>query len=161
MMRLASAYPSIWTNLGAISLPRAIKLASSDISRFVWLDTIMAFVFGTPPLLYYDTPSQRKAQVEDRDLEWIHGCPEEFVVLIGRVNAWRSSFCIEQGLPFSNPWTEIEAEAKGWAPPACKPTKSWDSVVRLAVQESWRHSLLIYVYMVRVSEWRFLKDLTM
>jgi hypothetical protein len=131
-----------------ISLPRAISLFGSEISRFVWVDTIVALVFGTTPLLHYDTTTQEKTKLDSCQLEWVYGCPEEFIIFLGRVNAWRPLVHVQGGLAVSNPWREIEAEVKVWDPVIEKSTESWDLVARLAVQECWRHALLIYLYMV-------------
>ncbi|QRW11317.1 Fungal specific transcription factor domain [Ceratobasidium sp. AG-Ba] len=46
-------------------------------------------------------------------------------------------------------WRSIEQELHEWKPftRTALEEESWRGVVRLAVQESWRHTLLIYLYM--------------
>ncbi|KAG9075196.1 hypothetical protein FRC06_010226 [Ceratobasidium sp. 370] len=143
---VARSYPIIWTSLGTISLPHAINLPHPEIGRFVWMDTIASLIFGTRPLLRYGTTPER-VRLGNRHLEWVYGCPEEFVVLLGRINAGRSSLGLEQSSPSSNAWPSLEAEIKEWVPLVDRSAESCTSVARLAVHECWRHILFIYFYM--------------
>ncbi|KAG8701849.1 hypothetical protein FRC08_003860 [Ceratobasidium sp. 394] len=144
--QVARFYPVIWTRLGAISLPRAINLPNPEIGHFVWMDTIAAFIFGTRPLVHYDTTSE-SIKLGNRQFEWIYGCPEEFVVLLGRINAGRSSFGFKQSGSPANAWLNLETEIKDWIPFVDQSSESCISIVRLAVHECWRHVSFIYLYM--------------
>ncbi|KAG8740718.1 hypothetical protein FRC12_015906 [Ceratobasidium sp. 428] len=143
--RVACCYPTIWTNSGSISLPRVINLPNPEIFRFVWMDTISALIFGTNPLLLYDSHLER-VRFSQRQLEWMYGCPEEFVVLLGQLNAGRSYRVGHNVFP-SNSWSSLEVEIRGWVSPIEQSLESCTSVARLAVHECWRHTLLIYLYM--------------
>ncbi|KAG9126895.1 hypothetical protein FRC07_001506 [Ceratobasidium sp. 392] len=144
--RVACSYPMIWTDMGAISLPHAINLPNPEIFRFVWMDTISALIFGTNPLLCYDGSSEH-IKFGHRQLEWMYGCPEEFVVFLGRINTGRSYFQTKRNTPPSDSWSDLETEIKKWVTFAEQSTESCTSIARLAVHECWRHTLLIYLYM--------------
>ncbi|CAE7071824.1 unnamed protein product [Rhizoctonia solani] len=142
LLRLAYYYPEIWTKQGMISPSQVMLHNKYDIFNFIWVDNIVAMVLGTSTFLPYDTTA--RAQRSQLRLEWIWGCPEEFIIQCARINAIRSS----KGQSNSrNLWKEIEAEIIEWEPIAEQSKDSRDAVARLAVQESWRHAMLIYLYM--------------
>jgi hypothetical protein len=63
------------------------------------------------------------------------------------VNAWRAA---HPGIPNANEWVGLEMRTMAWEPRIAPITgeDSFEVVARLAVQESWRHTVLIYIYMV-------------
>ncbi|KAG9123768.1 hypothetical protein FRC07_014013 [Ceratobasidium sp. 392] len=109
---------------------------------------VSSLTFGLPPLVEYDTshPVIRTRRVHA--MEWIHGCPVEFAFSIIKINAWRAQNLNGTVAP-NELWKEIEAAAWAWQPrgdygPDCESSKL---VARLATQEGWRHTVLIYLYM--------------
>ncbi|QRW11226.1 Fungal specific transcription factor domain [Ceratobasidium sp. AG-Ba] len=140
--RAASCYPSIWTLSGSISLPDAISLPSPELSRFVWTDNLAALVFGTEPFFRYDANS-RSTQRRNGQLEWVYGCPEEFMVLLGQITALRSW----SGVPSPDRWSILASEIRSWTPSVDQSTGSCAAIARLTVHECWRHALLIYLYL--------------
>ncbi|KAF8594951.1 hypothetical protein BDV93DRAFT_122702 [Ceratobasidium sp. AG-I] len=125
----------------------------------------MALGLGIPPLLVYETtPQVAEAFEGDRLLEWVHGCPAEILLVVARVNAWRAAKWLEDnslsvgGSPGSSgasesgkldegEWRTAEKILKTWKPTIEEIDGSANLVTRLAVQESWRQGVLIYLYM--------------
>lgn len=136
-----------------ISITRALDFHRYEIRRFVFYDAMIAFALGTSSFAQYDTSDFPILPVVVRPLEWVHGIPVEFVVNIVQVNAWRTC---NPGIPNANDWPELELRTLAWMPrtmelvgeDSCE--DSYEVITRLAVQETWRHAVLIYIYMVRV-----------
>ncbi|KAG9085659.1 hypothetical protein FRC06_003518, partial [Ceratobasidium sp. 370] len=78
-------------------------------------------------------------------VEWMLGCPATFQVTLVGIN---SLFHRKQAGQEPD-WQPIERHLKSWQPVILTPGdgESWGAIARLAVHESWRHSLLIYLYM--------------
>ncbi|KAG8706460.1 hypothetical protein FRC11_008212, partial [Ceratobasidium sp. 423] len=142
LLRLAYYYPEIWTKQGMISPSQVMAHTKFEIFNFIWVDNIAAMVLGTRTFLPYDTTAQ--AHCSRLQVEWIWGCPEEFIIQCARINMTRSSERQHNGW---DQWKDIEAEILGWQSAAEKSNDSRDAIARLAVQECWRHSMLIYLYM--------------
>ncbi|KAJ1305697.1 hypothetical protein OPQ81_010434 [Rhizoctonia solani] len=143
LLRLAYHYPEIWTKEGMISPSQVMSHAKYEIFNFIWVDNVAAMVLGAATFLPYDTTS-RRPHSSQLQTEWIWGCPEDFIIQCARINMIRSSERLHSGW---NQWKEIETEIIKWEPVAEKSNESRDAVARLAVQESWRHTMLIYLYM--------------
>ena len=135
-----------------VSVPRALGAPRYEIRRFVFYDTMIAFALGTPSFVQYDTSDYPIIPVTVRPLEWVHGIPEELIVNLVQVNSWRAS---NPGIPNMNDWAELELRALAWIPRTMELVgedsyeDSYEVVARMAAQETWRHAVLIYVYMVR------------
>ncbi|CAE6498933.1 unnamed protein product, partial [Rhizoctonia solani] len=142
LLRLAYCYPEIWTEKGMISPSRVMLHNKYEVFNFIWVDNIAAMVLGTSTFLPYDTTAT--AHRSQFGMEWIWGCPEEFIIQCARINMIRSS---EEGQRNSGQWKNIESEIIEWEPVVEQSNDSRDTVARLAVQESWRHAMLIYLYM--------------
>ncbi|KDN38486.1 hypothetical protein RSAG8_09471, partial [Rhizoctonia solani AG-8 WAC10335] len=77
-------------------------------------------------------------------LEWVYGCPLPFVVLLAKINATRSTSTSP------NPCDRQQAEVhlKQWSSKSTYvDNDSRIAVERFAIQESWRQSMYIYLYM--------------
>ncbi|CAE6436950.1 unnamed protein product [Rhizoctonia solani] len=142
LLRLAYRHPEIWTKSGLISISQVMSCAKYEIFNFIWMDNIVAMVLGTSTFLPYDITGQ--ASHSRFQMEWIWGCPQEFVIQCARINKLRFSAGGQSGL---NQWKGIERELMEWEPVSESTNDSRDVVARLAVQESWRHAMLIYLYM--------------
>lgn len=87
--------------------------------------------------------------------------------MAARVNAWRavrwteddslsaggwpgSSVASESGKPDEAEWKTAEKILKSWMPTIEEIDGSSNLVTRLAIQESWRQAVFIYLYMVRL-----------
>ncbi|KAF8599449.1 hypothetical protein BDV93DRAFT_300265 [Ceratobasidium sp. AG-I] len=150
---LVSSDPSLLVErqgLLLISVTRALDFHRCEVKQFVFRDSMIAFALGTPSFVQYDTSDCSTIPFAVSPLEWAHGIPAEFVVCIVQVNAWRAS---NPGIPDANDWPALVLRTLTWMPKAmdlvgeasCQ--DSYKVVARLAVQETWRHAVLIYIYM--------------
>ncbi|KAG8699475.1 hypothetical protein FRC09_006595 [Ceratobasidium sp. 395] len=146
--RLVAADSSLWSERRGllVSLPRALSAERYEIRRFVYYDTMLAFILGLAPLVEYDSSEFPIISEFTRPLEWVHGIPIELIVDIVQVNAWRAA---HPGVPNMSGWVDLEVRAITWEPRTeeIQGGESYDVVTRLAIQESWRHAVLVYVYM--------------
>lgn len=114
----------------------------------VFFDTISAVAFGIPSLIDYDTsldPINRKFHTT---LECVYGCPAQILILLANINTWRALRLDDQTEAGAEEWGRVKEILEGWSPTLERPDGSLDHIGRLAIQESWRHAALIYLYMV-------------
>ncbi|KAG8793479.1 hypothetical protein FRC12_002620 [Ceratobasidium sp. 428] len=151
-MQVASADPMLWPRDPAsngISLAHALACGQYEIGRFIFVDMITSLMSGLPPLVEYDTSHPVIHSHGGYPMEHIHGCPTQFAFSIVRINQWRARHP-HGGLEENTDWRVIEKEVWEWRP-SCDngpDSESLRLVMRLALQEAWRHALLIYLYMV-------------
>ncbi|KAG9098234.1 hypothetical protein FS749_004306 [Ceratobasidium sp. UAMH 11750] len=148
-LKLVDWYPDLCSRNSSISLHGALWSAPYEICRFAFYDTIMSLAFALPPLIHYDTTprSTPVAPTHFRILESVYGAPADILVALGRVNAWRVSQLMGQAGSNSKEWKEVRDQIENWHPLVTYIDESSKVVGRLAVQEAWRQSALIYVYM--------------
>ncbi|KAG8777535.1 hypothetical protein FRC12_000322 [Ceratobasidium sp. 428] len=147
--QLFAADPSLWFEQNGrllISLSRALSAERYEIRRFVFYDTMLALVLGLPPLVEYDSSEFPIISELVEPLDGVHGVPIELIVNIVQVNAWRAAHL---GVPNADGWMGLEVRTLTWDPRTeeIQGGDSYEVVTRLAVQESWRHAVLIYIYM--------------
>ncbi|QRW11216.1 Fungal specific transcription factor domain [Ceratobasidium sp. AG-Ba] len=131
-------YASGISLVGALSSPRL------EVGRFVMMDIIASLTLDVPPLIKYDASYPTGlVQVRYRT-DTLYGCPARFVCSIARINRWRADR--PSGCP---PWKKIEDDTWAWRSRGDYGPEPESSLVvaRLAVQEAWRHAVLIYLYM--------------
>ncbi|QRW24304.1 Fungal specific transcription factor domain [Rhizoctonia solani] len=115
------------------------------------------FILGVAPTIAYDTTMPVvRTPIECNGLpgsihptEWMHGSPIELTALIIKISLWRAKHPDIQCAPEST-WKPLEIEAWAWAPRVASPgalNEPNQMVIRMAVQEGWRHAGLIYLYM--------------
>ncbi|KAG8744027.1 hypothetical protein FRC11_013659, partial [Ceratobasidium sp. 423] len=139
--------PDLWSRDSDLTLIPLMRIISSEhraLSTFVLMDAICAMVFGLPPQVEYDT---RAAPVPKGILphERAHTSPIEFQVLLADINACRVN-SVETG-----DWKGIEHVSLNWQGQFIRDGPGWESwmmVAWLAVQESWRLSLVLYLYLL-------------
>jgi hypothetical protein len=133
-------------NFTSVSLAHVLASNYYELGRFVFLDSLYSMAYALPQVIEYDT-SIPPFKSDVQPIEWVHGCPVEFQIALVDINA-RSNAQNRFG-PEAD-WRPIEHRIKSWQPIArtTSDDESWKSVALLAVQESWRHTLLIYLYMV-------------
>ncbi|CAE6530533.1 hypothetical protein RSOLAG22IIIB_10869 [Rhizoctonia solani] len=155
-LRASHCLPS-YPHSQKISLAEAFTAPQFEIGRFVFMDAVSSLVFGVPPLIDYDTQTPYVRSEMDMNgypgcihpTEWIHGSPLELTSLIVKISLWRAKNP-GVGCAPDEVWKPLEAEAWGWAPRVSSPVSDNEPsqmVVRMAVQEGWRHAGLIYLYM--------------
>ncbi|QRV82636.1 Fungal specific transcription factor domain [Ceratobasidium sp. AG-Ba] len=150
-MQVAFADPTLWPDdpsSSGISLAHALASPQFELGRFILTDTIISLTFGTPPLIEYDVSHPLVQTNGEHPMEWLHGCPAQFMFSIVRINRWRAQYpnkCTERDAP----WKEISDDTWAWhSSCAYKPSSESSRIItRFAAQEGWRHALLIYLYM--------------
>ncbi|QRV96318.1 Fungal specific transcription factor domain [Ceratobasidium sp. AG-Ba] len=150
-MQVACADPTVWPRdpgSSGISLAHALVSPRYVLGRFIFVDVLTSLTFGVPPVVEYDTSHPIIPTIQAHPIEWVNGCPFEFVFSIARINQWRARRP-DQRVGHDRILKEIEADTWAWQP-RCDygpETESWKVVMRHAVQEGWRHGVLIYLYM--------------
>jgi hypothetical protein len=140
---------TLWPNrqdFTHVSLAHVLASTLYELGRFVLLDSVYSMAYALPQVIEYDT-SIPPFQTEIQPVEWVHGCPIELQFALVEINAR----CNAQNRVGPEPdWQPIERRIKSWQPMArtLPGNESWKAVALLAVQEGWRHTLLIYLYMV-------------
>ncbi|KDN33694.1 hypothetical protein RSAG8_13213, partial [Rhizoctonia solani AG-8 WAC10335] len=128
-----------------VSFPRALSAPRYELRRFIIYDTVAAFVLGVPPLVQYGYDGE--CDSSSHGLEWIHGIPVALLDAISQVNSWRAG----PRVPLDY-WEVLERRVLAWQPSSAVRTEDSAaesaSAARVAVQEGWRHAVLIYIYMV-------------
>ncbi|KAG8766480.1 hypothetical protein FRC12_006864 [Ceratobasidium sp. 428] len=146
-LQLIFADSSLWPNPYAFKVSLAHVLASPryEFGHFVFLDSLCSLAYALPQVVEYDT-SVPPLRDDIRPIEWAHGCPIDLHIALININ----TRCHEpnQACPKTD-WRPIEHYLISWQPTTrvLPGEESWRTVARLAVQESWRHTLLIYFYM--------------
>ncbi|KAG9082201.1 hypothetical protein FS749_007037 [Ceratobasidium sp. UAMH 11750] len=148
-LQLVFAEPTLWpdpAHFSSLSLAHVLNSTNYELSRFTLLDALHSMAFGLPQVIEYDTsvpPLHRGVWPS----EWVHGCPIDLQFALVEIN----KRCNTRIRVAPEPdWRPIEHRIKYWRPFAqplpCN--DSWKTIATLAVQESWRHTLLIYLYML-------------
>lgn len=141
----------MWSQDSRISLARALCAPRFDTTSFFFFDTICALVLGTLPLVQYDTAYPTEP-LGAKYLEWVYGCPAHIIVLLAQINAWRTTEWLGQANLEADTCREAEEVLRGWNPRVELEDElggeSLKCVGRFAIQESWRHAVFIYLYMV-------------
>ncbi|KAL5633771.1 hypothetical protein ACGC1H_005836 [Rhizoctonia solani] len=127
-----------------VSFPRTLSTPRFELRRFTLYDAITPFLLGVSPFVEYVYDGECDSR--SHGLEWIHGVPVLFLQVLSQVNSWRASSRVIQGN-----WEALERRVLAWHPPSDVLTEdsATESVntARVAVQEGWRHVVLIYIYM--------------
>ncbi|QRV96384.1 Fungal specific transcription factor domain [Ceratobasidium sp. AG-Ba] len=150
-LQLALADPSLWSRnpmCGVISLAHTLVSSRFELVRFAFMDAITSLILGVPPLINFDTSHPAIIDNEPHPMEWVHGCPSELIIVVVKINMWRYHDSGGQPCP-EHLWRELEAKTWGWRPRGdySQDKNSSRCVVRLAIQEGWRHTVLIYIYL--------------
>ncbi|QRV82611.1 Fungal specific transcription factor domain [Ceratobasidium sp. AG-Ba] len=147
-LQLAFSQPSLWpdsTNFTSVPLAGILDSSNYELSRFILLDALHSMAYGLPQVVEYDTstPPIRRGGWPS---EWVHGCPLELQFALVEINN-RCNAPIRV-LPEPD-WRPIEDRIKSWKPAGSvlHGDESWKTVAVLIIQESWRHALLVYLYM--------------
>ncbi|EUC54700.1 fungal Zn(2)-cys(6) binuclear cluster domain protein, putative [Rhizoctonia solani AG-3 Rhs1AP] len=120
-----------------VSLPRALLTSRYEIKRFVFYDMMCALVLGVMPLAEYDPGEPLVVMYPPLPTEVFHGIPIEWILIIGHIWARTSD------------WRNLETQILSWGPRISDiwSEESIELVFRIAIQESWRHAILVYIYM--------------
>ncbi|KAF8594321.1 hypothetical protein BDV93DRAFT_529375 [Ceratobasidium sp. AG-I] len=145
-IQLAINCPSVWSRNFDISIYGTLRDGEFPLRQFVFYDTMSALAFSVPPLINYDT-TPGTIEIDRRfALEWVYGCPSHIVVLIAKINAWRTLGSTGYA-GASEEWEDIEMMLQDWKPNVDPVGEAPNFIGRLAVHECWRHATQIYLYM--------------
>ncbi|KAH7338146.1 hypothetical protein B0J17DRAFT_412265 [Rhizoctonia solani] len=154
MCRLAPTFfqtvysdPMLWPadhNPALVSIAYLLACARYGPVGYMLMDILASMAYGVPHIVAYDADTEL-FHTEPHAAEWMNCFPGEFLLLLARIN-----ICRDQGL-IATGWQDIERRLVTWEPrPKYKPEglDSGKSVAWLALQETWRQTLLIYMYLV-------------
>ncbi|QRV82608.1 cytochrome P450 family protein [Ceratobasidium sp. AG-Ba] len=138
---------TLWLNyadISSLSLAHVLNSTNYELGRFVLLDALYSMAYGLPQVIEYDT-SVPPFVSDIQPVEWVHGCPVELIMALVDINKhFNARICYG---PHPD-WQPVEHRIKSWRSPVHTPNhEAWKTVAKAAVHESWRHSLLIYLYM--------------
>ncbi|KAF8685580.1 hypothetical protein RHS04_00774 [Rhizoctonia solani] len=131
-----------------ISLPRMLYALRPELVRFSYYDTISSFLLGVPPLVEYGYNTEHNADPKHENFgyEWVHGIPAVLLQVIAQVNSWRAG----SRVPLDH-WQALEQRVLSWTSRYAMLNDSAiaesATCLRAAVQEGWKHVVLIYIYM--------------
>lgn len=133
-----------------VSLPNILLEPGLNLRNFAATDVIMSVTTGRPMLFKYDvtyTPEMSDQMMNGAfGLQWLHGVPDQFIILLASINSLYEDFGSSVDPEFIS---QIEDQIRDVK--ITPPTPSADpifTVWRLVVQECWRQTVYIYLYMV-------------
>ncbi|CUA71766.1 Sterol regulatory element-binding protein ECM22 [Rhizoctonia solani] len=132
-----------------VNLPNILASPGLNLQHFAATDVIISVTTARPMFFKYDVQCSPEAFARLAEghygLQWLHGVPDLFIVLLAWINALHEDY----GDKVDPKWVaEIESQVQEVK---IKPGFSPDPillVLRLAVQECWRQTVYIYLYMV-------------
>ncbi|KAG9124244.1 hypothetical protein FRC07_012286 [Ceratobasidium sp. 392] len=130
-----------------IHLPAKLLQPESTFRHFPAMDILLSLSTCQPMLFRYDvTPVSDPFELDDKSpgLQWMHGIPDQFLVMLARMNMLREDFApdVDPGII-----SELEDQISNFQPALDRSVDSYLAIARLTVQESWRQAMYIYLYM--------------
>ncbi|CUA77056.1 Transmembrane protein 161A [Rhizoctonia solani] len=149
-LRLVSDEPNLLVEqarhgLLCVSLPAVLTSNRYETRRFVFHDIMYSLILGLPTLAEYDSAGFPIVPENDILVDWIyvvHGVPIEMIQTIAEVHGCRTQ---KKG----SDWATLEMRTLAWerSQVEIQSEESVETVHRIAIQEAWRHTTLIYIYM--------------
>ncbi|CAE6467489.1 unnamed protein product [Rhizoctonia solani] len=127
-----------------VLFPRTLRAPWNAAKQFLLYDTAAGLVLGVPPLVEYGHDGG--CDIGFHGLDWVHGIPVPLIEIISQINSWRARSRVTP----SSDWQELERRVLAWEPHpfvSDGQDSATGSAERFAVQEGWRHVVLIYIYM--------------
>ncbi|KAF8606270.1 hypothetical protein BDV93DRAFT_521101 [Ceratobasidium sp. AG-I] len=123
----------------SVSLAHILASNRYELHCLALLDMLCSMTCGLPQVIEYDT----SVPVFSTNKHSLDVFPAELQILLVEIN----TRCFQKSV--ANDWNGIEQRLLSWQPPlpAAADGDSWKTIVELAVYESWRQTLLIYLYM--------------
>ncbi|QRV91350.1 Fungal specific transcription factor domain [Ceratobasidium sp. AG-Ba] len=135
-----------------VNLPNKLSATNYDVRRYPRLDVLMSLGSGHPMMFQYDVSSAdpqfevsvAHANADALHLQWMHGCPGEFIVILARMHNIRDApgYTVH-----TQEVDELEKWIRDWRPRVSSSGQPHLAVSRLAINECWRQTLLIYLFM--------------
>ncbi|KDN43599.1 hypothetical protein RSAG8_05976, partial [Rhizoctonia solani AG-8 WAC10335] len=138
--------PTLWStehNPALVSMAHLFSSPRYGPAGYMLMDVMASMVYGVPHLAEYNTDIE-PFHTELHPAEWMNCVPGEFLILLAKINN-----CRDQGL-LADDWRDIERRLVTWEPRLRFEPEGLDSnksVAWLALQETWRQTLLIYLYL--------------
>ncbi|KAF8606233.1 hypothetical protein BDV93DRAFT_363816 [Ceratobasidium sp. AG-I] len=143
-LQIVFSDPTLWPqgrSLTAVSVSHILGSMHYELGQFILLDVFCAMAYAIPPMLEYDT-SCPPFRSEIHLVEWVYGCPAEFHIALVDINA---RCALDHVAP---DWRDIEQRILSWRPRLDDSAgEAWQQIGRVAVHETWRQTLLVYLYM--------------
>ncbi|CAE6489546.1 unnamed protein product [Rhizoctonia solani] len=150
-LQVAFSEPNLWTN-GCdptyIPLSNILRSEAHELIYFALIDCTYSMASGLPQQVEYGTtiyerPGGSSQPHSHSSHQWAHSSPTEFQLVLADINACRDKSTVARD------WKDIEQWLLAWQsrPAEYEFTESWMTVAWYAVQESWRLTLLAYLYM--------------
>ncbi|CAE6410997.1 unnamed protein product [Rhizoctonia solani] len=136
-----------------VNLPNILTSPGLNLQHFAATDVLISITTARPMFFKYDVecnPEVFSRLVEGHyGLQWLHGAPDRFIVLL----AWINALFEDHGRNVDPRYvTEIESQVQE----AKIKLFSADPIVlilRFAVQECWRQTVYVYLYMTLCGSW--------
>ncbi|CAE6475415.1 unnamed protein product [Rhizoctonia solani] len=137
--------PTLWpsgSDFTRVPLSSILASISNELTYFALLDCTYAMASGLPQLVEYDTTIYQQPKYSAPH-QWLHSSPTELQLVLADINACRDKS------PYARDWRDIEHQLLAWQSRHAEHTftESWMTVAWYAVQESWRLSLQVYLYL--------------
>ncbi|CAE7212300.1 unnamed protein product [Rhizoctonia solani] len=131
-----------------VNLPRAILSPTINVRHFALTDILISTATGRPMLFRYEVeyPPDILEKMKEgiHGMEWLHGIPDQYIVLLARINVLSeeyganvSSQCVAK---IENWIHEVEIVTQHSADPVA-------TIQRFTVRECWKLTMQIYLYM--------------
>lgn len=142
-LQIVFSDPALWPSdyhSTSVSLAHILAANRYELDCFVLMDMLCSMACGLPQVIDYDTSV--RAFVNNHTS--LHDFPSELQIILAEIN----NLCFQTSVAHN--WHDVELRLLSWQSPAPATTDedSWKTIAQLAVHESWRQTLLIYLYMV-------------
>ncbi|KAH7322031.1 fungal-specific transcription factor domain-containing protein [Rhizoctonia solani] len=130
-------------NSTLVSMAHLLVSTRYGPAHFMLMDIMGSMVYGIRQRVEYDT-NLEPFHHEPHPVEWANCFPGGFQILLAMINN-----CRDQEVVVGY-WQNIEQRLLSWSSRPkveLKGQESWKLIAWMAVQESWRRTLLIYLYL--------------
>ncbi|CEL53595.1 hypothetical protein RSOLAG1IB_06450 [Rhizoctonia solani AG-1 IB] len=138
--------PTLWPrkhNPALVSIAHLLSSPRYGPMGYALMDVMASMMYGVPHLVEYNTDVE-PFHTQIHPAEWMNCFPGEFLILLARINICRDRDSSAED------WRDIEQRLVSWEPRRKLEPEGLDSsksVAWLALQETWRHALLLYLYL--------------
>ncbi|KAF8714372.1 hypothetical protein RHS03_00365, partial [Rhizoctonia solani] len=132
-----------------VNLPNILTSPGLNLQHFAATDVLISVATARPMFFKYDvkcTPETYGRLLKgDYGLRWLHGAPDHFIVLLAWINALYEEYGTNADPMYI---AEIENQVRSTDTKLGFASDAILLVLRVALQECWRHAVLIYLYTV-------------
>jgi hypothetical protein len=146
-----------------VNLPNLLQEPGLHRRYFAAIDVALSVTTNRPMLFRYDVTfateffhrmSPENLQT-DYGVEWVHGIPDQFIILFALINGLREDFFGRSVDPECVARIENQVREVKFVPSISIGPDPTLRVGRLVVQECWRQAVYLYLYMVSCLSWLF------